>query len=743
VLTLTLLSTLVSAHAADVALVGGTVLPVAGPAIGGGTVLLRDGKITAVGAADTVRVPAGARVIDCVGRFVTPGIIDTHSHMGVYPWTIARGNGDGNEATAPATPQVRAEDGIYLDDPAFARARAGGVTTVLVIPGSANLVGGEGVVLKLRPSGRLEELRFGGAPRHVKMAMGENPKRVYGNKGRTPSTRMGNLAYLRERFAQAKVYRDRWEEWRETEGDRSIESGLAWPGVDHELERLADIIEGKLRVQVHCYTTSDIQALLRLSDEVGFRVAAIHHALEAYKVRDVLAERGVGVCTWADWWGFKQEAWDAIPENVALCAQAGVTVAVHSDSSSGVQRLWHEAAKTVATGATEAQALEAITLGPARILGVEARVGTLEAGKDADIAVFSRHPFDVTTRVELTLIDGEVVYDRAEADAAARADIAARTRRPAAPTRSVVIRGGRVLPVSGAPIEGGVVEMRGGRIVSVGGPGTPVAPDAEVIDARGQTVFPGLIDAACHVGLVEVQSDPSHREAGATGGLFVPHVRVTDGLNPDSETIRVARAAGVTTCIITPEESNPMAGLAAAIDLDGRTVSDMVARDAVALCLNLGSHPVGTGRGKGAFGTRMELIAKMREVLLAAESYARKLERFEAERARHDEKVKGYHEELARWETEHAAWEVRAQARAAEAASAARAATATADAGALGPSDEAPKRPDEPGLPPVRPDRKLDMEALLPALTGAVPVMVRAHTDRTHRPRHPPGAGAL
>jgi imidazolonepropionase-like amidohydrolase len=680
---------------------GGTVLPVSAPPIERGIVLVgSDGKIAAVGGPD-LPIPPGARVIEAAGKFVMPGIIDTHSHMGVYPWAIARGNADGNEATDPVTSDVRAEDAIYLDDPAFARARAGGVTTALVIPGSANLVGGEGRVLKLRPANTLAGMVFEGAPRQLKMAMGENPKRVYGSRGRRPETRMGSFAVLRESFRQAIEYHERRAEWERARVANRGVPPYPRPAYDPRLETLWDVVEGKVRLQVHCYTKTDILGLLRLADEFHLKIAAIHHALEAYKVAPELAARGIGVCTWADWWGFKMEAWDAIPENAALCAKAGCRVAIHSDSSDGVQRLWHDAAKCVATGMSEADALRAVTLSPASILGIDGRTGSLEAGKDADIAIFSRHPFDALARVEMTLIDGKVVYEAAKADAELEARLAKDRAAPPAPI--VAIRGARVVRVSAPPIDDGTIVLADGRIAAVGPSATtPVPAGAEVIEGKGLVAAPGLIDALSRVGLVEVEADESEHEDDEGSRLIVPHLRVTDGLNPESETVRVARIAGVTTAAIAPAEGDLVAGRAAVIDLAGRTVGDMVVRDPFAVCVNLGNEPIGRGRGRNEFGTRMGLMAALRETLVEAQEYRRRLARYEEERA---------------------AWERRAARIRARAT--AQGATLTAT-----PAGAAPKQDDdEPGLPPSPPDRKLKYEALIPVIEGREAVIVRAHRE--------------
>lgn len=385
--------------AADLAIVHATVLPVSGPPIEDGTVLVTDGRIEAVGPG--LPVPEGTpEVVDATGHFLMPGIIDLHSHMGVYPWPSLDAHDDGNEMIHPVTPHVRAEDAVRVADPAFDRARAGGVTSVLVLPGSGNLMGGQAAPLKLRRARTLAELRFEAAPRAIKMACGENPKRVYKEDAFGPMTRMGNLAWMRQTFQAARDY----ETARETSSEPVAH--------DAAMETILDVLSGEIRVHVHCYRHDDIEGILRVMDEFDIQVTAFHHALEAYKVRDLLAEHGTGIASWPDWWGFKVEAYDAIPENIQLVKAAGVPTALHSDSSSMVQRLYTEAAKLVGYGMTEADALETITIDPATLLGVQDRVGTIEPGKDADLALFRAHPLDVATLVEKTWIDGELVFDR-------------------------------------------------------------------------------------------------------------------------------------------------------------------------------------------------------------------------------------------------------------------------------------------------------------------------------------------
>ncbi len=384
------------------ALVHATILPVGAPPIEAGTLVLRGRTIEALGAG--LAPPPGATVIDCTGQYVTPGVIDIHSHMGVYPWPDGNAHGDGNEAVAPFTPRAWAGDAFDAEDPALPRARAGGVTTIQVLPGSANLVGGRSVVVKLRRSILLDELLFREAPPGIKMAIGENPKRVYQgveNDDDQVQTRMGEYAAFRAHFQRALDY-------------RTARARKAPPPRDLDLDVLLDVIDGKLRVHLHCYRTHDIQAFFRVAEAFGFKVASLQHGLEAYKVRDLVAAHGAGLATFADWWGFKLEAWDAIPQNAVLCQQAGVVTCIHSDSASHVQRLNLEAAKMMRYGWTEAEALESVTLAPARLLGIDGRVGTLAPGKDADVAVWSHPPTDVYTRCVRTFVDGVEVYDRSK-----------------------------------------------------------------------------------------------------------------------------------------------------------------------------------------------------------------------------------------------------------------------------------------------------------------------------------------
>ncbi len=410
---LALLSSPASAH--DLAIRHATVLTAAGAPLLDGTVIVHDGVIAAVGASvatgtvPAVTIPTGADSIDATGMYLMPGIIDPHSHMGDYSWPDGVGHNDGNEATEPFTPRIWAGDSIDLEDPAFPLARAGGVTTVQVLPGSANLIGGRSAVIKLRPRRTLDEMLFKAAPPGIKMAIGENPKRVYtGERGEETDiqiqTRMGEFAALRREFQAALDYR-------EARKRPAAQGGP--PPRDLDLDVILDILDGKILVHLHCYETNDILGMYRIADQYGFHIQSLQHGLEAYKIRDVVKAHGTMLATFTDWWGFKIEAWDAIPQNAVLATQDGIPVSIHSDSASFVQRLNIEAAKMLRYGWTEDDALKSITLWPAMMLGVQSHVGTIEVGKDADLALYDKDPFSVYSRCQRTWIDGEQVYDRA------------------------------------------------------------------------------------------------------------------------------------------------------------------------------------------------------------------------------------------------------------------------------------------------------------------------------------------
>ena len=394
-----------------------TVLTGTGTRLDHADVLMVAGKIGAVGA--NLQPPADALVVDATDRWVTPGLIDIHSHLGDYPVPQVNANADGNEATSPSTANVWSEHSVWPQDPAFRTALEGGITTLQVLPGSANLIGGRSVVLKNVPSVTYQGMKFPGAPQGLKMACGENPKRVYGeNKKQFPSTRMGNMAGYRAQWAEAQEYlRDQQEYQRKlAAGAKDAKP----PKRDLRLDTLAAALRGDIIVHMHCYRADEMAAVLDMSQEFGYHVAAFHHAVEAYKIADLLGERGVCAAMWADWWGMKMEAYDGIPENMVFVdAAPGGCAIVHSDSEEGIQRLNQEAAKAMAYGARAGldvppeRAIRWLTANPAKSLGLLERVGTLEPGKMADVVIWSSTPFSVYARADLVFIDGAVRYDRA------------------------------------------------------------------------------------------------------------------------------------------------------------------------------------------------------------------------------------------------------------------------------------------------------------------------------------------
>jgi imidazolonepropionase-like amidohydrolase len=384
----------------DVVIKGGTILTVTHGKIENGSIYIHDGKIAAVG--QTVNAPANATVIDATGKFVMPGIIDSHSHIAL--------DDDVNEATSPITPHMMMRDAFDYNDKAIYRALAGGVTTSLLLHGSANMIGGQAVVIKHKYGLGKEEMIFPGAPQSIKFASGENPKRVYGSKGGLPSTRMGNFEVMRAAFIEAREYMHTWDEYdaKVKKGDKDATA----PKKDLKLEALADILRGKLLVQIHCYRADEFLTEIALAHEFGYKIRAFHHALEAYKVADKIAAEGIAIATWPDWWGFKYEGWDGIPWNAAISVHNGVRVALKSDSEDVTRRLNQEAGKIMHYGLTEEEALKAITLNPAWIIGVDNRVGSIDVGKDADISIWNSYPLSSAALVDKVLIDGDVYFDR-------------------------------------------------------------------------------------------------------------------------------------------------------------------------------------------------------------------------------------------------------------------------------------------------------------------------------------------
>jgi imidazolonepropionase-like amidohydrolase len=409
-----------------------TILTGDGERLDNASLYVSNGRIEWIGAGT---VTPDATVVDAAGKWITPGLIDVHSHLGVYPSPGVAAHSDGNEATAPVTAEVWAEHSIWPQDPGFTRALAGGVTTMQILPGSANLFGGRGVTLKNVPSISYQAMKFPNAPHGLKMACGENPKRVYGNRNQAPSTRMGNVAAYRNAWIKAQRYVDDWDryEWavaeaaaKKDDNTTSMASALLTttpPKRDLELETLAGALRGEILVHMHCYRADEMLTILDMAQEFGYRVGTFHHGVEAYKIADQLAEEGVCGALWADWWGFKIEAYDGIQENIALVDRPdGGCAIVHSDSSEGIQRLNQEAAKAMLRGNRAGlsiqpeRAIRWITSNAAKSLGIDDQTGSLKPGLMADLVLWNQNPFSVYAKALQVYIDGSLSYDQGNPD---------------------------------------------------------------------------------------------------------------------------------------------------------------------------------------------------------------------------------------------------------------------------------------------------------------------------------------
>ena len=395
-----------------------TLLPITSAPIQNGTIVIRGSKIAAIGASSSVSVPSNAQVIDGTGKYVMPGIIDTHSHTAVQ--------GQVNEGSAPVSAMVRIADALDPEDISVYRQLAGGTTAALVLHGSSNSIGGQSQILKWKWGRPVEEWFIPGAPRTIKFALGENPKSSNfrpppGVERQYPQTRMGVEEQIRDAFTRARDYMAEWDEY---EARRKRKEEAIAPRRDLMLETLADILRGNIDVHAHCYRSDEIVMLLNLSKEMGFTIRELQHVLEGYKVAKEIAAAGAGAGTFIDWWGYKAEAYDATPYNVALMERAGVLTVVNSDSDELARHLNHDAAKAMKYGGvSEEDALKLCTINGAKLLRIDNRVGSLEVGKDADVVIWTGHPLSTLSRVETTFIEGEVYFDRTR-DLARRQEMA-------------------------------------------------------------------------------------------------------------------------------------------------------------------------------------------------------------------------------------------------------------------------------------------------------------------------------
>lgn len=380
-----------------------------GGEIENGTVIMDGGKIVAIGA--NVDIPSGAQVIDATGKYVTPGVIDMHSHMGI--WTDG-----GNDVRAANTAGMWGEHSVWPQTPNFPAAVAAGVTTQMTLPGSANQFGGRSVTLKMVPGRTTEDLKFPGAPYGIKMACGENPRRVHQAQGR-PSTAMGVFYGYRSSWIDATEYKNSWDKYY---ADYEAGEDVKAPKRDLKNETLMGVLNGEIMIEQHCYRADEMVNVINMSKEFDYKVTAFHHVVEAYKIADILAENDICAGMWADWWGFKLESFDGIDENVPMMAAAGGCAVVHSDSDTGGQRLNQEAAKAWADGRrvgldfSRGEVFQWITLNPAKAIGLDHVIGSLTPGKNADVVIWNGDPLSVYALAENVFIDGAMHYDRSNQD---------------------------------------------------------------------------------------------------------------------------------------------------------------------------------------------------------------------------------------------------------------------------------------------------------------------------------------
>jgi len=600
-----------------------TIIPVSSPSLENASILIRDGKIEAIGSIPTV--PEGVTLIDGTGKFVIPGLVDCHSHLGI----------DGvNEAALAISAEVRIADLINPQSVGIYRAVAGGTTTHHVMHGSANPIGGQNAIVKTK-YGRSAKDMLVDAPTTIKFALGENVTRANSSQGfgqRFPGTRMGVEAVIRTALEAAKAYQAEWDEFQNRlRGGADVPP----PRRDLRLETLARVLSGDMTVHAHCYRSDEILRLMNTAEEYGFRIGALQHVLEGYRIAPEIARHGCGASTFSNFWAYKIEAYGAIPHNAALMTQHGVNVSINSDSPNTIRFFGLEAAKAVKWGGLdENQALRLVTLNPAMQLQIDDRIGSLEVGKDGDLAVFNGHPLNTFAKNVLTLIEGEVYFEDSHPEPTEPANTlnlpgpVDRTI-PPTPHRAYAIVGATIHPISGPVVEHGTVVIVEDKIHAVGTDVT-IPPGAGVIDGKGLHVYPGLIDAGSQLGLAEIGSTRSTNDNADIADLS-PNLRAASAVHPHSAHIRIARTAGITAALNVPS-GGVISGQSAVIHLEGWTADEMLVADAFGLHVSIPSEPQPFGRRRLS---EEELKRRKEEV----KKQKRELEEF-VSRAKHYAEVK-------------------------------------------------------------------------------------------------------
>ncbi|NJD18682.1 MAG: amidohydrolase family protein, partial [Gemmatimonadetes bacterium] len=602
----------------------GKLYTVSGGVMENGMILVENGKIARVGR--SLPVPAGTRVLEA--PVVIPGLVDMHTHVGVYSLPQVAENSDGNESTDPITPQVRALDSYNFDDPAIAVGRAGGVTTIISRPGSANIIGGTSVAVKLK-YGPPEEVVIREIA-DLKMAIEGNPVGAYGGKGQMPTTLMG-VYYLAEKaFLEAQEYQRSWDAY---EADKAAGKSPTPPARDLGKDVLVMAMKGEIPTHIHVATASEIMSAIRLADQFHLHLS-LCHSYYAHLLVDALQDRkdelhvNIGPPMFFSYF----DDLLTFRNNPAIMANAGYKVSLQTDAlGGGQQNLRHLAILAVRYGMKEEDALRAVTLRPAEAMDLEDRIGSIEPGKDADLVLLDGEPFELLTSVEKVVIDGKVEYERPSADAAPAGSprptpdapgAARRLRLPAGigDAERIAIRGGLVYTMAGAPIEGGTVLVENGKITRVGRD-VPVPRGFTVVDAAGFVVMPGLVAARSHVGLESNWRRQSHIDESSKP--VVPAMEVKHAVEPHSPNFAHARELGVTTLMVTPGDREVIAGRGAVLKAAGVVVDEMIVKDRAVMMMGLGS----SARREGKMpSTRMGIAALARETLLKAREYMQKQE---------------------------------------------------------------------------------------------------------------------
>jgi imidazolonepropionase-like amidohydrolase len=628
---------------------GATIWPASGAPIENGILVVQDGKIIAIGAADQVTVPPDARVLDMSGKTIIPGLVDTHSHIGIYPRPAVPANQDGNEATGPVTPGIRAMDAIDPDDPGIRMALSGGVTTANIMPGSSNVIGGQTIYVKLR--GRtIEEMKIpttkvvGG----LKMANGENPK-GYGRRQLAPATRMKVAALQREQFIKAREYQKKWQAYQKARD--AGEKPKSVPERDLALEPLVEVLERKRTVHFHSHRADDLMTAARIAEEFGFELV-LHHVTEGYRVADHLAQHHIPCSlTLVDSPGGKLEAAAIIEESAGILHKAGIKLAINTDDFITDSRIFlRTASAAIRGGIPDEEVLKAVTLNPAEMLHLEDRIGSLEKGKDADFVILTGPPFSTYTHVLETYIDGKRVFDRANPhdrayqtggfaltdparlppspkdatplDPAAVPAAAGGAGVPPSKPNRLAISAGRLHTATHGTIVDGVIVIENGKIQAIGRRSDVTIPEgARLLTAADVT--PGFIDANTVVGLSGMLNTPADQDQDETTDPNQADCRALDGFNPNEPHVQFIRQQGVTIVQACPGRANVIAGQAGIFRTAGRTVEQMTLRFPSAIVMNLGEIPKATYPNKYP-NTRMGVAGLIRTALMQTQENARK-----------------------------------------------------------------------------------------------------------------------